>query len=110
MNISPTNNSNCFKGKLSPKVTKQIKKIQKKDICCLVYDNNCNRKLTSEDAINTINVHAKFIIRTLEKVANLLPQKAKICLKEEHNGSVYIQGKFSDKYTKYNFRIFRNKS
>ena len=39
-------------------------KIQKKDSCCLVYDNNCNRKLTSEDAINTINVHAKFIIRT----------------------------------------------
>ena len=105
MNISKVDNSNSFKGTLSPKVIKGIKKAERLDIAASVRQANNYGEVLSAEKVNAIKDSTNAIIARLIRLAAALPKKAQIVLQDRLDG-FYIRGKFADKYTKKDFYVF----
>ena len=105
MNILPIDNSNSFKGALSKKVVRHIKKAERANIMSEVKKANSYGEVLTAEKINVIKDSANNIINNLKTLAEELPQNAKIVLKEKTNG-LHVRGIFSDKYIKEDFYVY----
>ena len=105
MNISQIDNSRNFKGSLSPKVIKHIRKAEKLDIITTVNKANYYGEVLTAEKIDNIKTAANNIIEKLVALAKALPEKAQIVLMQNFN-ELYIRGLFKDKHTTTDFHVF----